>query len=402
MTHTKNISPLPHVDIARPIPAWLAHYSPLLQQARWFSNNDQDREALALALAEYKHHPSLDALEQAFDSYLVLEEFKPAKTLLTEMRKLGATKTFVNLQKASYYLAQEKFAQANKCLSYAQMHKKELDNRHQAYLYFTQGITSFQYKPQTFPFTQALRYDYLLMPSEQSMCYLMRGLIRLEKEAYEAAYQDAQNSLHAHSKNDVAHYLRAVAGYYAGHLVSLSQDTEIVLKSKDRTVNKSMKNTMQKIQKLLPKEPVVIDKDFMKNLSHCFFDEVEDMIHVAEDLTERVSGWTGARFETKMTTSVQKSLAFVQQTLSVLNPPDLPVKIQAVREQLHDHIVKNFSPFCLKLSSFDPTSSSSQLNLWQKQVLQILEKYEDAYNKLIDLLAVLIEQYHVPVFTVNR
>ena len=83
MTHTKNISPLPHVDIARPIPAWLAHYSPLLQQARWFSNNDQDREALALALAEYKHHPSLDALEQAFDSYLVLEEFKPAKTLLT-------------------------------------------------------------------------------------------------------------------------------------------------------------------------------------------------------------------------------------------------------------------------------------------------------------------------------
>ena len=289
---------LPQIAIPQHTPSWLQNFSPLLQQARWFSNNDQDQEALSLALAEYKRQPSLDALEQAFDSYLVLEQFEPAKALLKEMKKLGATNTFLNLQKATYYLAQEKFTQASKCLTYAQAHKKELDNRHRAYLYFTQGVASFHHKPQTFPFTQALHYDYLLMPSERSVCYLMRGLIRLEKESYEVAYQDAQSSLHVRPLNDVAHYLRAMAGYHSGHLTHLQQDTQIVLQSKDELIGKSMKSNMRHLQKLLLQEPI-IDKDFMNALNHLFFDELDDMITSSETLSGCLANWNGMRLKTQ-------------------------------------------------------------------------------------------------------
>lgn len=47
-----------------------------------------------------------------------------------------------------------------------------------------------QNKPEMFPFAQALYYDYLLMPNERGMCYWIRGLIRLDQEAYEAAYRE--------------------------------------------------------------------------------------------------------------------------------------------------------------------------------------------------------------------
>ncbi|WP_428062702.1 hypothetical protein [Candidatus Avelusimicrobium fimicolum] len=390
---------LPQIAIPQPTPSWLQNFSPLLQQARWFSNNDQDKEALALALTEYKRQPSLDALEQTFDSYLVLEQFEPAKALLKEMKKLGATDAFLNLQKATYYLAQEKFTQANKCLTYAQTHKKELDNRHRAYLYFTQGVASFHHKPQTFPFTQALHYDYLLMPSERSVCYLMRGLIRLEKESYEAAYQDAQSSLHAHPKSDVAHYLRAVAGYYAGHLTHVKQDAKIVLKSKDELVNKSMKNTMQKLQKLLPKEPVFIDKDFMDNLRHQFFDEVDDMINSTDDLEECFAIWTGTRFENKMENSIQKSLAYLREALSKLNTLDLPQKLPEIKEDLQLCVDKHFSQACVDLKP--PVGSDitrAQLRIWRKQVLTILGYYNKIYDILVNKVAELADLYHIPVF----
>ena len=90
---------LPHCTIPQPTPSWLQGFTPLLQQARWFSNNDKNKEALTLALAEYKRHPSLEALEQAFDSHLELEQFEQAKALLKEMKKLGATAAFLDLQK---------------------------------------------------------------------------------------------------------------------------------------------------------------------------------------------------------------------------------------------------------------------------------------------------------------
>ncbi|MGN0023362.1 MAG: hypothetical protein ACI352_04970 [Elusimicrobiaceae bacterium] len=262
---------LPQIAIPQPTPSWLQNFTPLLQQARWFSNNEQDKEALTLALAEYKRHPSLDVLEQAFDSYLVLEQFEPAKELLKEMKKLGASNVFLNLQKATYYMATKKLILAKRYVRQALQRKNQLDTRHRAYLYFTQGTLAFiQNNPETLPFTHTLRYDYLLMPSERGMCYLMRGLIRLDQEAYEAAYQDAQSSLYVRPQNDVAHYLRAMAGYHSGHLTHLRQDTQIVLRSKDELVGKAMKSNMRQLQKALPNEPV-IDKDFMENLHHRFF-----------------------------------------------------------------------------------------------------------------------------------
>ena len=390
---------LPQITIPQPTPSWLQNFTPLLQQARWFSNNDQDKEALALALTEYKRQPSLDALEQTFDSYLVLEQFEPAKALLKEMKKLGATNTFLNLQKATYYLAQEKFIQAKECLTYAQARKKELDNRHQAYLYFTQGVASFQNKPQTFPFSQALHYDYLLMPSERGLCYLMRGLIRLEKEAYEAAYQDAQSSLHAHPKSDVAHYLRAVAGYYSGHLTHVKQDMKIVLKSKDELVNKSMKNTMQKLQKLLPKEPVFIDKDFMDNLRHQFFDKVDDMIDSAETLDECLAILTGTRFKNEMSNSIQKSLEYLRDSLSELNAPDLTQKLREIQDYLQLCADRNFSQACLGFKTpGGPDITRAQLRTWRKQLLKILGQYEQVYTTLTNKLEELAVLYQIPVF----
>ena len=387
------------ITIPQPTPSWLQNFSPLLQQARWFSNNDQDKEALTLALAEYKRQPSLDALEQAFDSYLVLEQFEPAKALLKKMTKLEATNTFLNLQKATYYLAQEKFTQANKCLADAQAHKQELDNRHRAYLYFTQGVASFQNKPQTLPFTQALHYDYLLMPSERSLCYLMRGLIRLEKEAYEAAYQDAQNALHTSSSSDVAHYLRAVAGYYSGHFSYLSQDTKIVLHSKDKSVNKSMKNTMKKIQKLLPKEPVFIDKDFMDNLRHQFFDEMDDMIDSTEDLDECFATWTGTRFENKMGNSIQKSMEYLRDSLSKLNKSDLTEKLKNIQEYLQLCVDRHFTQACLDLIVPNgPDTTLEQLHDWREQILLIMDGYDKVYQALVDKLEELAVLYQIPVF----
>ncbi len=191
MKKTNPTFQLPQIPIPQPTPSWLQNFTPLLQQARWFSNNDQDKEALALALAEHKRRPSLDALEQAFDSSLVLKQFEPAKELLKEMKKLGANNIFLSLQKATYYMATEKLSLAKHYVKQALQHKNQLDNRHRAYLYFTQGRLAFiQNNPKTFLFTQALHYDYLLMPSERGMCYLIRGLIRLDQEAYEAAYRE--------------------------------------------------------------------------------------------------------------------------------------------------------------------------------------------------------------------
>ena len=390
---------LPQITIPQPTPSWLQNFPPLLQQARWFSNNDQDQESLSLALAEYKRQPSLDALEQAFDSYLVLEQFESAKALLKEMKKLGATNTFLNLQKATYYLAQEKITQANKCLTYAQTHKKELDNRHRAYLYFTQGIASFQNKPQTFPFTQALHYDYLLMPSERSVCYLMRGLIRLEKEAYEAAYQDAQNALHTSSSSDVAHYLRAMAGYHSGHLTHLQQDTQIVLQSKDELIGKAMKSNMRQLQKVLPKEAVFIDKDFMDNLRHRFFDEVDDMIDSSDDLAECFSTWTGGRFENKMGNSIQKSMEYLRKSLSKLNKSDLTEKLKNIQEYLQLCVDRYFAQACLDLITPNgPDATLEQLREWRKQILLIMDGYDKVYQVLVGKLEELAVLYQIPVF----
>lgn len=123
MKKTNPTSQLPQIAIPQPTPSWLQNFTPLLQQARWFSNNDQDKEALALALAEHKQRPSLDALEQAFDSSLMLEQFEQAKALLKEMQKLGASNVFLNLQKATYYMATEKLSLAKRYAKQAILHK---------------------------------------------------------------------------------------------------------------------------------------------------------------------------------------------------------------------------------------------------------------------------------------
>lgn len=400
MKKSNNTSKLPQITLPQPTPSWLQNFPPLLQQARWFSNNDQDKEALTLALAEHKRQPSLDALEQAFDSYLVLEQFEPAKELLKEMKKLGATNTFLNLQKATYYMATEKLSLAKRYVKQALQHKNQLDNRHRAYLYFTQGTLAFiQNNPKTFPFTQALRYDYLLMPSERGMCYLIRGLIRLDQEAYEVAYQDAQSSLHVRPQNDVAHYLRAMAGYHSGHLTHLQQDTQIVLQSKDELIGKSMKSNMRQLQKALPTEPVVIDKDFMDNLRHQFFDEVDDMIDSTEDLDECFATWTGSRFENKMGSSIQKSMEYLHESLAKLNKSELPEKLKNIQEYLQLCVDRHFTQTCLDLITPNGTDTTLvQLRSWKQQVLLIMDGYDKVYQALVDKLEELVVLYQIPVF----
>lgn len=400
MKKSNAASQLPQITISQPTPSWLQNFTPLLQQARWFSNNDQDKEALALALAEHKRRPSLDALEQAFDSSLALEQFEPAKELLKEMKKLGANNIFLSLQKATYYMATEKLSLAKRYVKQALQHKNQLDNRHRAYLYFTQGRLAFiQNNPKTFPFTQALHYDYLLMPSERGMCYLIRGLIRLDQEAYEAAYQDAQSSLHVHPHNDVAHYLQAMAGYYSGHLTHLQQDTQIVLQSKDELIGKSMKSNMRQLQKTLPEEPVVIDKDFMDNLHHQFFDEVDDMIDSTDDLDECLATWTNGRFENKMGNSIQKSMEYLHESLSKLNKSDLPEKLKNIQECLQLCVDRHFTQACLDLITPNgPNTTLEQLRAWRKQILLIMDGYDKVYQALIDKLEELAVLYQIPVF----
>lgn len=400
MDKTNRTLKLPQIAIPQPTPSWLQNFPPLLQQARIFSNNDQDKEALTLALAEYKRQPSLDALEHAFDSCVVLEQPKKAQALLKEMKKLGATTSFLNLQKVTYYVATQNPIKAQSYLNQVLPHKKELDTRHRAYLYFTQGVVSFiNNKPQKLPFTQALRYSYLLMPSERSMCYLMRGLIRLNEEAYEAAYQDAQGALHEKSKEDVTHYLRALSGYHSGHLTRVKQDIEIVLQSKDELVDNSMKSTMRQIQKLLPKEPVVIDKDFMSALSHRFFDEIDDMIDSTETLSECLTTWIGIRFENKMDNSIQKSLEYLRESLSKLKAPDLPKKLKEIKDYLQLYTDRHFSQACLDLKApAGPDITRAQLRTWRKQLLAILGHYNKAYDALVDKVAELADLYHIPVF----
>ena len=127
MDKTNRTLKLPQIAIPQPTPSWLQNFPPLLQQARIFSNNDQDKEALTLALAEYKRQPSLDALEHAFDSCVVLEQPKKAQALLKEMKKLGATTSFLNLQKVTYYVATQNPIKAQSYLNQVLTHKKELD-----------------------------------------------------------------------------------------------------------------------------------------------------------------------------------------------------------------------------------------------------------------------------------
>lgn len=400
MNKTNHTSKLPQIAIPQPTPSWLQNFPPLLQQARIFSNNDQDKEALTLALAEYKRQPSLDALEHAFDSCVVLEQLKKAQALLKEMKKLGATAGFLNLQKVTYYVATQNPAKAQSYLNRVLFHKKELDTRHRTYFYFLQGVVSFMNnQPQKLPFTQALRCDYLLMPSEQSMCYLIRGLIRLNQDAYEPAYQDAQSALHQHPREDVAHYLRALAGYHSGHLKYLPQDIETVLKSKDKLVDKSMKATMRKLQKCLPQEPVVIDKDFMDTLNHLFFDEVDAMIDSAETLDECFANLTGIRFENKMENSIQKGLEYLQKSLSKLNAENLPEKLKEIREYLQLCVARSFTQACLDLKTPDSQDITLiQLRAWRKQLLMILGQYEQIYTALTNKLEELAVLYHIPVF----
>ena len=401
MNKINSTSQLPQITVPQPVPSWLQHFSPLLQQARLFTNNNQDKKALVLARAEYKRQPSLDALEHIFDSYIGLAQLKKAQDLLKEMKKLGAPESFLHLQKATYCIASQNLAKAQSHLDHALEHKDQLDNRHRAYLYFTQGAIAFSgSKPQTFPFTQALHYDYLLMPCEQSMCYLMRGLIRLDQQAYDAAYQDAQSVLHVYPQETVAHYLRAVAGYHAGHLSFVQQDIEIITKSKNPIINKTMKSTLRKIQDLLPKEPVIIDNDFMDVLYRRFFEEVDDMINATDTLEESFSTWTGAKFENKMKNSIKKSLAYLQESLSKLNAPDLPQKLAEIQEHLQFCVDSYFTQPCLDLITLNgpDTTTLAQLRTWKKQMVTILEQYHKIYTVLVDKLEELTVLYHIPVF----
>ena len=112
-------------------------------------------------------------------------------------------------------MATEKLSLAKRYVKQALQHKNQLDIRHRAYLYFTQGTLAFiQNKPETFPFTQALHYDYLLMPNERGMCYWIRGLIRLDQEAYEAAYFGEQD-ISDWSKYASREFWRVEGGYDA-------------------------------------------------------------------------------------------------------------------------------------------------------------------------------------------
>ena len=236
------------------------------------------------------------------------------------------------------------------------------------------------------------------------MCYLIRGLIRLDQEAYEAAYHDAQSSLHVHPHNDVAHYLQAMAGYYSGHLTHLQQDTEIVLQSKDELIGKSMKSNMRQLQKALPEEPVVIDKDFMDNLRHQFFDEVDDMIDSTDDLDECFATWTGSRFENKMGDSIQKSMTYLRETLSPLNKPDLTEKLKEIQEYLQLCTDRHFTQACLDLIKLNSPEDNtlSQLRDWRKQILLIIDGYDKVYQALVDKLEELTVLYQIPVFLAQK
>ena len=402
MNKSNDTSKLPYTAIPQPVPSWLQNFTPLLQQARWFSNNDQDEEALALALEEHKRHPSLDALEQVFDSYMALEQFDKAKALFKEMKKLGATDAFLELQKSIYYIAVGKLTNAQRCVKQALLHKKQLDKRCRASLYSIQGLLGFSMgRPSTLPFTQALRYDYLLMPSELAVCYLIRGRIRLDQEAYESAYQDAQSCLRVYPNNEdeyLVHYLRAAAGYGAGHLTHVKQDIEIVLQSQDEAADEEMKPFMQELQESLPKAPVVIDKDFMENLRRHFFGEVDDIIEAADDL-ENCTAWTGAFFKEKMDGGIQKSIAYLRESLAPLNKPDLDEKLKEIQDYLQRCADERLSQICSDfITPTGPDTTLAQAHIWKKQILLILDEYTDIYGFLCAKVKELAVLYYIPVF----
>lgn len=402
MNKSNDTSRLPYTAIPQPVPSWLQNFTPLLQQARWFSNNDQDKEALALALEEYKRQPSLDALEQVFDSYMALKQFDKAKALFKEMKKLGATDAFLELQKSNYYIAVGKLTNAQRCVKQVLLHKKQLDKRCRASLYSIQGLLGFSMgEPSTLPFTQALRYDYLLMPQEIAVCYLIRGRIRLDQEEYEAAYQDAQSCLRVYPNNEdeyLVHYLRAAAGYGAGRLTYVKQDIEIVLQSRDKAASEEMKPFMQELQELLPKEPVVIDKDFMENLQRQFFGEVDDVIDAAGDFG-RCATWTGALFKEKMDSGIQKSIAYLRESLAPLNKPGLPEELKEIQDYLQRFANERLTQICLDfITPTGPETTLAQMQTWKKQILLILDEYTDIYESLCSKVKELAVLYYIPAF----
>lgn len=237
------------------------------------------------------------------------------------------------------------------------------------------------------------------MPNERGMCYWIRGLIRLDQEAYEAAYQDAQSSLHVRPLNDVTHYLRAMAGYYSGHLTHLKEDTQIALQSKEKLISKSMKSNMRHLQKLLLPEPI-IDKDFMENLRHQFFDEVDDMIDSTDDLAECFATWTSGRFENKMGSSIQKSMEYLRESLAKLNKSDLPEKLKIIQEYLQLCVDRHFTQACLDLMTPNdgPNTTLEQLRAWKQQVLLIMDGYDKVNQALVEKLEELAVLYQIPVF----
>lgn len=400
----KETSHLPHCTIPQPTPSWLQGFTPLLQQARWFSNNDKNKEALTLALVEYKRQPSLEALEQAFDIHLELEQFEHAKSLLKEMKKLGATAAFLDLQKATYYLVTQKVSLLKRYAKQAFEHKNQLDARHKAFLYFLQGSVALaQNKPETIPFTQALRYAYLLMPSELGLCYLMRGRIRLEQEAYEAAYQDAQSSVRAYPKNDYAYYLRAMAGYFSGHLSHLLEDTNRVLQSTEDAIDADNKEAMRKIQNALPPEPLVIDKDFIAELYHQFYGELDEVLDTLKSQSDCVYTLTKERLETILENALQKSVAYLEQAFGLLKQPDLPQKISQIKERLQARTAKDFTPVCLRLTTPDCTALTEEtLKLWQEDIGAVFDALQTIYDAVIEETDRLVDAYHLPVYVGNK
>ena len=108
---------------------------------------------------------------------------------------------------------------------------------------------------------------------------------------------------------------------------------------------------MRQLQKALPKEPVVIDKDFMENLHHRFFDKVDDMIDSAETLDECLAILTGTRFKNEMSDSIQKSMTYLRESLSKLNAPDLTQKLREIQDYLQLCADRHFAQVCLDLKA---------------------------------------------------
>lgn len=223
---------LPSVEIPSPLPSWLEGFSPLMQQAKIFREQNQNEEALILAKEDLKTNNSIETLNFIFNCQFDLGKMKQLGDTLKKMKNAAAKKGLLAFALAKYYYNTPE--QCNKYLAQALRHTDDLSDIQKAELFYFKGCLLRDGEQNAVePFEQALEYKNTLSPSVLSDICSYNAFVFIQENKYEEAYSASEQAIQAAPEDWKGYCTRAFSGFYSENLEHFEEDSNFVLSSEE-------------------------------------------------------------------------------------------------------------------------------------------------------------------------